>query len=161
MARKLILLAFSLALFVSASFAQQKSANFLGTWKLAESENNSKAGKTTITVTETGKDLIIERNHQKAGNAETYSFKTSYKISGATTTKLIAGQFGGVEITSLRFLKDNKLQLLKTMRTDPDLQTVVGSTPSRETWTLSEDGKTLTVKIVARYASSKMVFVKE
>lgn len=160
-----LLCAFLLLFTSSAIFAQQKSANFLGTWKLVESsdkwEEKSGVKWMTMTVTEAAGELFIERSHQKADNAETYSHKTSYKTTGATITRLIAGQYGGVEIRSLRFLKDNKMQLVTTVRRDPDLETILTSTAQRETWKVSEDGKTLTVKSVNRYYSSKMIFTKQ
>lgn len=154
MKRKIILLfALSLILTASTAFAQQ---NFLGTWKLAETNNwtnelNIKS--MTITVTETGKDLIIERSTQKTDIS--FSSKDVYKTSGATTTALVGGRFGGLETQFLRFVKDNKLELLWRFEAERDGRS------NREIWTISEDGKTLTVLQQSRYLSGKLVFTKQ
>lgn len=145
-------------IFLTAStiFAQQKTGNFLGTWKLAETNNRTNElniKSMTITVTETDKDLIIERNTQKSDIG--FSSKNIYKTSGATTTSLVGGRFGGLETQFLRFVKNNKLELLWAFQGERDGRS------SREIWTVSEDGKTLTVLQKGAYISGKLVFTKQ
>jgi hypothetical protein len=156
--KKNVILMAIITIFLTAStiFAQQKTGNFLGTWKLAETNNwtnelNIKS--MTITVTETDKDLIIERNTQKPDIS--FSAKNIYKTSGATTTSLVGGRLGGLETQFLRFVKDNKLELLWGFQGEKD------GWSNREIWTVSENGKTLTVLQKSQYVSGKLVFTKQ
>ena len=169
MKRNLILIAaFTFLTAVSTSFAQQKTDNFLGTWKLSETKQSDKSGlkSLTITVSEDSGKLKIERNGQSL-NAADLSSTEAYKINEDTETSVIGGFMGGVESRRLRILKSNKLQFITTLKGDYSITTL------RATWLISGDGKTLTIKRdyitssvepngkPGAYISSKMVFTKQ
>jgi hypothetical protein len=171
MKRNVILTAIlTLFLTVSSVGAQEKAANFLGSWKLAETGNKgaNKFGveSVTISVSEADGKLIIERSGKYTGR-EASSSTEAYKIDEDTEVSVIGGFMGGVQYRSLRFLTSDKLQFLTKLNTD------VGQRLTRATWKLSEDGKTLTVKQDYRtsslsgagtpgvYLSSKQVFTKQ
>ena len=160
MTRKLVFLfALSLIFTVSTAFAQQRSKNFLGTWKLAETGNDSvkKRGteSMTINVTEDGDFLVVEKIGKGTDNIYSSTTKTNFKINGNPITTVSGGFLRGFESRRLRFEKDNKLQFLMSTYYDLDRRL------TREIWTVSKDGKTLTVKHAGRYAWSKMIFTKE
>ena len=171
MKRNLILIsAFAFLVAVSTTFAQQKTNNFLGTWKLSETENkqSDKFGlkSMTMTVSEDGGKLKIERNSQSL-NDVALSSSEAYKINEDTETSVIGGFMGGVEFRRLRLLKENKLQFITTLKGDYAIRT------TRATWVISDDGKTLTIKRdyitssveptgrSGTYISSKLVFTKQ
>jgi hypothetical protein len=171
MKRNLILIAaFIFLIAVSTTFAQQKTDNFLGTWKLSETGNkpSDKSGlkSLTITVSENNGKLKIERNGQNLNDADLSSTE-AYKINEDTETSVIGGFMGGVEFRRLRVLKSNKLQFLTTLKGDYSITTL------RATWIISGDGKTLTIKRdyitssvepngkPGAYISSKLVFTKQ
>jgi hypothetical protein len=171
MKRNVILTAiFSLFLTVSSVCAQDTAANFLGSWKLAETGNKwlEKFGveSMTINVSEADGKLVIERSGKSAGRDASFSTE-AYKINEDTETSVIGGLMGGVQYRSLRFLNSNKLQFLTKLNAD------VGQRLTRATWKLSEDGKILTIKQDYRtsslngsgtpgaYLSSKFVFTKQ
>lgn len=160
MKKKLVFVSiFLLILTVSATFAQRKADNFLGKWKLAETGNKwaekSRIESMTIVVTEENNDLIIEKMSKSSANAFSNVSRVNYKINGDTITTVIGGLSGGVESRRLRFVKDHRLQFLWSYHRDLDLVS------NRETWTISEDGKTLTVNHQSKYTFTKMIFTKE
>lgn len=160
MIRKLIFLfTLSLIFTISTAFAQQKAKNFLGTWKLAETGNDSakhhSTGWTGINVSEDGDFLVIEKISTGTAFFPPYTDKINYKINGNPITTVGGRMFGGFKTRRLRFVKDNKLQFLTSTYYDLDRRLF------RETWKVSEDGKTLTVKHEGKYAWGKMIFTRE
>ncbi len=159
MKKKLILASvFLLILTVSAAVAQRKADNFLGKWKLEPANKWAEKWRIesmTIVVTEENNDLIVEKISKSSVNAFSNVNRINYKVNGGTITTVIGGFFGGYETRRLRFVKDNRLQFLLSYQRDWDV------TSSRETWTISEDGKTLTVNHQTKYISTKTIFTKE
>ena len=159
MMRKLIFLfALSLIFTVSAAFAQQRSKKFLRTWKLSEGNKMTKQMGTesiTINVTEDGDFLVVEKIGK--GSAEIYSYttRTNFKINGNPITTVSGGFARGFDTRRLRFENENKLHFISSFTYDFDRRT------NRETWIVSEDGKTLTVKHAGEYAFSKLIFTRE
>lgn len=161
---------FTLFLSVSCVCAQEKAANFLGSWKLAETGNKwlEKFGVETMTinVSESDGKLIIERSGKSAGR-DASSSTEAFKINEDTEVSVIGGFSGGVQYRSLRFLNANKLQFLTKLNAD------IGQRLTRATWKLSEDGKTLTIRQDYRtsslsgtgtpgaYLSNKIVFTRQ
>lgn len=163
------LLLITLFLSVSTIFAQQKSANFLGVWKLVKSESKRANKSLTLSVTQTGNDLVIERSSPQVNSTNTsLPLTETYKVTESAKVSLASGRFGGVVSQQLRFFNEHKLQLLSEANSDNF------TTSIRETWVLSEDGKTLTIKSDFRmwsktpsvndapgYTSTKMVFTRQ
>lgn len=158
MTRKIIfLLAFSFIFSVSTIFSQQKTSNFLGTWKLDDASikpNDRFAPKKPITlrVSETDGKLRIESKTQGYNHAYT----EFYQLNEKTEVTVPRSRYGvGVRYRRVRFLRPNKLQLFTTYRS------VDTENLNRITWILSGDGKTLTVKNSGSYSSNKLVFTKQ
>lgn len=158
MTRKIVfLLAFSLIFAGSTIFSQQKTSNFLGTWKLddASIKPNDRFGPKkpiTIKVSEADGKLRIESKTQGYNHAYT----EFYQLNEKTEITVPKARYGvSVRYRRVRFLRPNKLQLFTTYRS-PDREDL-----NRITWILSEDGKTLTVKNSGSYSSNKLVFTKQ
>jgi HSP20 family molecular chaperone IbpA len=157
MTRKfMFLFAFSLIFTVPTIFAQQKTTNFLGTWKLDETKikpNDRYSPKSMmINVSETdGKLRIVQKipgfNH---ASVELYQVNEKTEITVPKESYAV-----GVRYRRVRFLQPNKMQLFTTFKSTDreDLQ--------RATWIISEDGKTLTIKYPGPYSSAKLVFIKQ
>ena len=162
-------LVFAVVLVSFAAFsaaAQTKVDRYLGTWKMTKIEGYLKG--TTIksmvmSVSEVGGEFkIVNETAGVSANKQSYSTTrtSAYKVNGASTTNIIPGQFGGVVVSYLDFTGKNKLRLRNTVQKTEEGRQVIpfGST---EYWTVSDDGKTLTVEIRTAYNSSKAIFVKE
>ena len=147
------------AFMVISVSAQSKSAdNFLGTWKLTKVEGAGKSWNLksmTLNVSQTGDEFRIERDTQSAAtiqnNAVTqnnlFTQTSSYKINGDDSVSVLAGQFGGTVRSQMRFLSASKLRL------DTKLDKDFNVTNARELWTVSSDGKTLTIEASSRFYS--------
>ena len=161
------------SMFAIVSVAAQKNAdNFVGTWKLTKTEGLPKTStvrKMTLDISQTGGAIRIARITEGVTNNQTYSTAAteSFDVKGGSSVSLVAGQFGGTLKNRLRVLAANRLRFDSVL--DRDL-TIVST---REIWTLSSDGKTLTVETFSKYSSknapenagggvsTKMTFSKE
>jgi len=159
--------------FAVASISAQKNVdNFVGTWKLTKTEGLPKTStvqKVTLDISQTADAIRIERTSEGVNNNQKYSFNNieSFDVKNGTSVSLVAGQFGGTLKNQLRVLAANRLRFDSVL--DRDLTTV----SAREIWTLSSDGKTLTIETFSRYSSknapensgggvsTKMTFSKE
>jgi len=158
----ILMMAFTFLLTASTIFAQQKTDNFLGVWKLAETGNKwlekYRVESMTINVSEEDGKLIIERSGKGLGYEYIAPISTEvYNINGDTDVTILEARYlAGVKYRRLRLLTANKLQFLTKVKPS-DLH----ETLSRATWILSEDGRTLTVKQEGMYGASKIFFTKQ
>lgn len=140
---------FTLFLMVSANFAQDKTSDYLGSWTLDTSK--SKLGKMiskgiksqTLNIKQDGSNFIIETNTQSASTDKPATVTDVYRTTESVKTSLVGGRFGGVTTQSLQFRKKNKLELRSELSSDNLSMSV------KDTWSLSEDGKTLTIKRIS------------
>jgi hypothetical protein len=141
--------AFTLLLLVSASFAQDKTANYLGKWQLDASK--SKLTKViakgiesqTLNVSQDGDDFIVETNTQTASADDIKTRTEIYRTTESVQTALVGARFGGYTTQQLVFRKKGKLELRSAFKGD------VTNNSIKETWSLSEDGQTLTIKRIS------------
>ena len=172
MMKKMFLAALFGALAMVSVSAQNQVDNFLGTWKLSRIEGapkNSTVKSIVLNISQTGAVINVERNTLGIYNNQNYS-KTdpgSFDLSGASSVNIIGGKFGGTVRNEVRFLADDKL------RFDSILERDNSTVSARELWTVSGDGKTLTVESTSRtryntspensggVVSTKMIFTKQ
>lgn len=146
--------------FLSVS-AQNKADNFAGTWKSTKIEGaakNNYVQSITLKVAQAGDDFRIEQTMQAVYEQKDYSRTqaSSYKLSGESSTDLRGGQSIGALTRYMKFVGSNKLMLRYGIQTDSN-----GEVGTTETWTLSNDGKALTVEIRAKYGTSKITYSKQ
>ena len=177
---------FTLVLAVAAISAQDRTANFAGTWTLDASKSKldermrSNIESMTWTVTQTDKELKIETKTKRAPRPEG-------ETGGGQGRGMGRGAFGGGDGTTVYSLdgKETKVEQETQMGKIPVLykanlekggkltlsssRTISGqmgemTITTKETWTLSEDGKTLSVKRETETPRgpqvSEMVFTK-
>ena len=141
--------------------AQNGADNFTGTWKSTKLEGlvkDNNVQSITLNVTQTGGDFQIEQTTQVLYEKKSYSRtqSSSYKVDGSTSTDLRGGQPLGALNRYMKFQSSNKLMLRYNIQTDGN-----GEVGATEFWTLSGDGKTLTVELRARYGFSKITYSKQ
>ena len=194
MKKVLFLTAFVCLLAISA-FAQDKKADFSGSWTLDASKSKlderARIESMTMTVTQTDKDIKVETAtkrlpppegmKQGGGNGQGNGTgggmgmgrgrgfgggdgTTVYTLDGKETSIEVESQMGKIPVKLKADLeKDGKLKL-SSSRTFNTPNGEVSMT-TKESWTLSEDGKTLTVKRDTESPrgtnSSEMVFTKK
>lgn len=155
MIRRLLFVTFLLALPIASVFAQQKP-DFSGTWTLnvAKSDFGDLGGPVRRT------DVIIHKSPSLSSDiaADTIQGKQVFKTNYTTDGKETVNKMGTVEIKSTAKWVGNNLVISSTY--------VLGVPVSSEaTWTLSLDGKTLTMS--TRFKGSlgdtaqKLVFQKQ
>lgn len=163
---------FSLFLAVTAVSAQVKTADFSGAWEL--DAGKSKLGEqariesVTMTVSQTGKDLKVEKTTKRAmrnagetrggeipntggmgrrveGNftAGNMTQTLAYSLEGKETKEEIPGFPGMTSTLTAKWEKDSKLVLTSSRKAETPSGTVTMTTT--EKWSLSPDGKVLTV----------------
>jgi len=192
--KKALFLAALVCLTAFAAFAQdKKAADFSGSWTLDVSKSNlgdrgPRIESMTMTVTQTEKDIKIETATKRlpppegAGNGQGSGGggqgggmgrgggfgggdgTTTYTLDGKETTTEVEGRMGKTPVKLKAELDGgSKLKLSKssTFNTPNGEATIT----TKETWTLSDDGKTLTVKRDMETPrgtnSSEMVFTKK
>lgn len=190
--KKFAVLLTLVCLFAVNVVAQAKKADFSGEWKLDVSKSKlgerSRIESMTMTVTQTDKELKVETatkrpappegamsggNNQNGGMNRPGGFGGGmgrgnfggdgtivYSLDGKETTA--PGAMGGQAALKASMEKDGKLKLSRSQTLDtPNGQFNIGS---KETWELSTDGKTLTVKRDTESPrgtmSTEMVFTK-
>jgi hypothetical protein len=126
--------AFSLSLmFVASAALTAEPANFSGTWK----ENLEKSTKSNLTSYVNTIDATGNSIHVKTTTTGPRGERTSertYVIGKEIASKMPDGD----EAITTANWKDSALVIVSTIK-EPD-----GAVETRETWTLSADGKTLT-----------------
>ena len=123
-----------------SSFAQSKVDRFLGNWNLTQAKDISKIKSYTYNVSQTNGELKIERNIQNVNSQNEYSDTKLYKNEGSVSFKLVADQLGGVSETKMRVINPLKIRFDRTNTTKNRFARYW------EVWSLSKDGKTLTIE---------------
>lgn len=173
--KKTAALSFVILLFAcAASFAQDKTPDYSGDWKLdtgkSELGQRSNIESMTMKVTQTESQITFTRNATRGeseaprrGRGRGFGGGGSqvYDLSGKETKSEAGGRFGG-EVVRKAEAGDEDLKLTSTMNIDTPRGAI--SIKSTETWSLSDDGKTLTVNVSRETPrgsrTSKMVFTK-
>ena len=189
-----ILFAF-VCLFAIGATAQSKKADFSGEWTLDASKSKlgerSRIEAMTLKVTQTEKELKVETTTKRpappqgemaGGNGNTGAMPapagggmrggmrggfgggdgtTVYSLEGKETST--EGAMGGQATLKAKVEKDSRLNLSRTQTIDsPNGQATISV---KETWELSADGKTLTVKRDVESprgtTSTEMVFTRK
>jgi hypothetical protein len=143
MIRKLLSIAFLIALPAAAAFAQQKP-DFSGTWKL----NVAKSDFGVLGGPDSRTDVITHKEPSLTDDvtSEGAQGKQQYTVKYTTDGKEATNQVGPREIKStLKWDGSNLVISSKFMYNDAE---VLG----QATWALSADGKTLTINV--HYTSS-------
>lgn len=156
MIRRLLSVTFLLALPIACVFAQQKP-DFSGTWKLnlAKSDFGLLGGPTSRT------DVISHKGASLSSStvADSVQGKQEYKINYTTDGKEAVNKLGPYEVKSiLKWAGGNLVISSRFIFNNVNIT-------SEATWTLSPDGKTLTVNTDFKGAlgdsSQKLVFEKQ
>jgi hypothetical protein len=190
--KKTIFLAAFVCLTAISAFAQdnKKAADFSGSWTLDVSKSKlderARIESMTMTVTQTDKDIKIEtatkrlpppegagggggqgggmgRGGMGRGGFGGGDGTTTYTLDGKETSIEADGPMGKIPVKLKAELEAGKLKLSSSRTFNTQMGEVTMTT--KETWTLSDDGKTLTVKRDTESPrgtnSSEMVFTKK
>lgn len=186
--KKTIFLTAFICLLAISAFAQDKKTDFSGTWQLDVSKSKlderMRVEEMTMTVAQTEKELSVDTKIKRAPRPEGASpmgerrgggmgrggfggggdLSVTYSLDGKeTTSPAPGGQFGGVMTHKAEFEKSGNLKLVTNRSFESPMGSVTIKT--EEIWSLSSDGKTLTVKreqsTPRGSASSEMVFNKK
>lgn len=156
MIRKIVSITILIALPLMSVFAQQKP-DFSGTWKLnvAKSEFGPLPAPTSRTDVITHKEPSLSNSVTAEGAQGKQEYTLSYTIDG----KEALNKMGPREVKStLKWVGSDLVISSKFVFNDMDVT-------SESTWTLSPDGKTLTVKAHFKSAmgeaDQKLVFEKQ
>lgn len=176
-----------------SAFAQDKKADFSGNWTLDVSKSKlderARIESMTMNVTQTDKDLKVETatkrmpppdgamqggGGQGGGMGRGGGFggggfgggdsTTTYNLDGKETKISQETQMGAVPVSlKAKIETDGKLKLSQSRTINTQMGEI--SITTKETWTLSDEGKTLTVKRETETPrgtnSSEMVFTKK
>ena len=186
--KKLLFLSVFVCLTALSVFAQDKKADFSGTWTLdagkSKLDERARIESMTLTVTQTDKEVKIETATKRLpppegltqGDGQGGGMRrgggggfgggdgtTVYSLDGKETTAEVEGRMGKSLVKSKGEIEGGKLKLSSVRTFNTQMGEV--SMTTRETWTLSDDGKTLTVKREMESPrgtnSSEMVFTKK
>jgi hypothetical protein len=184
--KKIIFLSVFVCLTALSVFAQDKKADFSGTWTLdagkSKLDERARIESMTLTVAQSDKEVKIETaikrlpppdglsqgDGQGGGMRRGGGFgggdgTTLYSLDGKETTSEVEGRMGKSFVKSKGEIDGGKLKLSSVRVMNTQMGEV--SITTRETWTLSDDGKTLTVKREMESPrgtnSSEMVFTKK
>lgn len=169
--------AFAILLFAAFTvFSQEKARDYSGTWKLdlAKSEmgERSRVESMDMTVTQSDNDLNVERKAKmseppgggmggRGGMGGPGGGKMTYDLSGKDTK--VSGAMGGEVGLQAKVEKDGGLKLTQNRSFEGPMGAMTIKTV--ETWSLSEDGKTLTVSSSTETPrgtrNQKMVFARQ
>lgn len=187
--KKNIILTAIISLFLAATTisAQQKTIDFSGNWELDAGKSKlggqSRIESVTLNVTQTAKELKVETKTKYAspsgtevrtgekntmirtnvsGNFGDVTQTAAYSLDGAETKSEIPGIPIATTTFKAKFEKDGKLHLVSSRA----LENPKGATAAvKEIWTLSADGKTLTVvreqEMPGAKSATEMVFNKK
>lgn len=154
------LLFISIAFFALAAPTLAQSTDFSGKWVLdlskSKPDERSRITEQTITVKQTATDFTRETVSKRAPAAEGRmgaggrggfgggDGTETLKLDGKEMTVQVDSPLGSTPMTKKAQMKDGKLHLssVRTMNTPMGEFTVT----TREEWSLSADGKTLTIK---------------
>jgi hypothetical protein len=176
---------FLIALVCVAAFsaAAQKSADFSGMWTLDSSKSKlderQRIESITMNVTQTDKDIKIETATKRLpppadapqpggrgggrGGFGGGDGTVTYTLDGKESQFSQEGPMGAMPVTVKAKIEDGKLKLSQSRTFSSPMGEATLTT--NETWSLSEDGKTLTVNRETASPrgnmSSEMVFTKK
>ncbi len=145
---------------LSLSVFAQTKANFSGTWELdkADSKLDERQAKSiesqTLTVTQTDKEFTVEVKTKRMSSAEIPGGRggmsggrdgtTTYSLDGKETAMQQESPMGQMTVTLKAKFDKTSLKLSRNSTFEsPTGEVTIGS---KETYTLSADGNTLTVK---------------
>jgi hypothetical protein len=151
--KRLVLFVAVMALAVAGVAFAQAKPDFSGTWTLDAAKSDQMGGGGMgrgpggpMTITQTANELVIERT---MGDQ---AVKQTYKLDGSESVN--AGPMGG-ESKSKAAFDGNKL-VIKTVRDTPN-----GTMETTATYSLSADGKEMTVLNVSSRGERKAVYTKK
>ena len=169
--RKIMVMLAAMFVFSAIAFGQNETKIFAGTWNLdmekSELGERSRIKSMTMTVTQSETELSYERKVERSegggggrrgmGRGGGANLPTTFDLSGKET----AAPGGGRGTTKLKAeSKDGILKLMRTIDFEGRMGQV--TVKNTETWSVSEDGKTLTIAAENENPrgtrSSKMVF---
>ena len=181
--KKTIFLTAIICLSAISAFAQKK-ADFSGSWTLdttkSKLDERARIESMTMTVTQTDKDIKVETTTKRIpppadaqGNGQGGGMRrgggfggdgtTTYTLDGKETKITQQTQMGEIPVMLKAKIDEGKLKLNQSRTFNSPMGEV--SMTTKETWTLAEDGKTLTVKRDTESPrgtnSSEMVFTKK
>lgn len=157
--KRLLLLTAFFCLGVASGMAQA-SPDFSGTWTLdiskSKLDERSRIESMKLTVTQTAKDITIVpetkrqappdggmgRGGGRAGLGADSTF--TYTLDGKETKTELASAMGAVPVTLKAVSEGGKLKLTSTRTFNTQMGEMTMTT--QEVWSLSADGKTLTVE---------------
>jgi hypothetical protein len=165
-----------------AAFAQAKTADFSGTWTLDVSKSKlderARIESMTLTVAQTAKDIKVDSKTTRTprpdgaggggmgggrGGFGGGDSSMTYTLDGKATTIQQESQMGTVPVSLTGKLDGGTLNLASSRTFNGPNGEITATT--KDTWTLSADGKTLTVNRESTSPrgtnSSTMVFVKK
>lgn len=169
--------------FLSVAAMAQKKADFSGVWSLdvAKSQlgERSRIESMTMTVAQTGNDLKVTTETKRQappadapqgggrgmgrGGFGGGDSTVTYSLDGKETTAEVDGPMGKMPVKYKASAEGNKATLSSTRSFSGPMGDV--TVTSKDTWTLSDDGKTLTVNRETSSPrgtnSTTMVFVKK
>ena len=183
--KKVFILTAVVFLFATAAFAQ-KATDFSGTWTLDVSKSKlderARIESMTLTVAQTDKDIKVDSKITRAPRPEGEQPRMgggggmgrgggfgggdssmTYSLDGREAKVTQETQMGSVPVTLAGKLDNGKLTLSSSRIYNGPMGEVTLTT--KENWTLSEDGKTLTVareqSTPRGTSSSTLVFSKK
>lgn len=185
--KKLFFLTAVFCLCAVSAFAQEKTApakDFSGVWSLDVSKSKlderARIESMTMTVAQAGKDLKVTTETKRQappadaaggggggrgmGGGRGFGDGTNtYSLDGKETTTTRETQMGSIPTKHTASAEGNHVKIASsTTFTTPNGEM---TSTSKETWTLSDDGKTLTVERESQSprgtSSSTMVFAKK
>ncbi|MEO7674504.1 MAG: hypothetical protein ABIU09_10570 [Pyrinomonadaceae bacterium] len=184
--KKLLFLTAAVCLFSIAALAQDKKADFSGTWTLdiskSKLDERARIESMTMTVTQTDKDIKVDSKTVRAARPEGAPGGTgggggmgrgggfgngdasaTYSLDGKETKTEQDSQLGKVPVTFRAKLEAGKLNLWSSRTFNTPNGEMKSAT--KEDWSISDDAKTLTVsreQTTPRGTnSSTMVFTKK
>mgnify|MGYP001238881512 CR=1 FL=1 len=157
--KRVVFLTAAFCLLSLAAFAQEKPADYSGTWNLdiskSKLDERSRIESMKLTVTQTEKDITVvpETKRQappdggmgRGGRAGLGGDSTlTYSLDGKETKTELASAMGTVPVTLKATSAGGKLTLTSTRTFNTQMGEMTMTT--KEVWSLSADGKTLTVE---------------
>lgn len=154
--------ALACALLVNALAAPAAQTSFAGTWALNKSKSAdlppqwSNLESLTLTVTQDAQQIVVASETKMAADANAgggggrgrmggYPPSTTYKLDGTETTAEAMGGRGGTSTLKAEWKDGGKsLELKRVSKFNFQGNDVTATTT--EDWSLSADGKTLTIK---------------
>ncbi|HMS40319.1 MAG TPA: hypothetical protein PKE69_08840 [Pyrinomonadaceae bacterium] len=183
--KKLLFVSAIFCLLAISAFAQdKKTPDFSGSWELDVSKSKlderARIESMTMSVTQTEKDIKIETTMKRAeggggggggmnrGGGGMGGFgggngTTTYTLDGKETKITQDSPMGAIPVSLKAKFDSDKLKLNQTRTINTQMGEI--SITTKETWSLSADGKTLTVKRETETPrgaqTSEMVFAKK